>query len=602
MENWLKFSAMIEDNNNTSELMLFGIPASPGIAHGPVFRFLHDEVKIATYEVEESDQAEEIKRFLEALEMTKSEIREIREDVAKNLGEKEAGIFDAHMLVLEDRALIEDVKKEIKESGENVEKCVHRVTGKYLSFFDQLEDKYLRERAVDLRDISRRLQRCLSGTTASGTAFLDEPKVLVSEDLTPSDTAALDRTKILGIATDLGGQTSHAVIMARASGVPAVVGLRGLTEKLRQGDELLIDGFEGVAIINPSETTLFRYGKVDVQRRKLINLVEQESSLPSQTADGKVLNLWANADTPEEVKKSIDLGCEGIGLYRTESLFLRTNSLPSENDQYEEYAKMVEAASGMPLTIRTLDLGGDKLLDGLNQQREANPFMGFRAIRYCLSNPAVFLDQLRAILRASAHGNMRIMLPMISGVGEVIRTKEFIAQAKRELDSRGEKYDPEIPLGCMIETPAAVAICDLLAQESDFFSVGTNDLVQYLLAVDRVNNEIAFLYEPHHPAVLRSLKQVASVAGEKNLPVTLCGEISGDPHFLPLLIGLGFDSFSASPSMVLEMKFFARRFNQLDVEKITREAESKFRPSEIKELIKNFYEDRVSEASVSETL
>ena len=245
--------------------MLFGIPASPGIAHGPVFRFLHDEVRVATYEVSESDQEEEINRFLEALEMTKSEIRTIREDVAKNLGEKEAGIFDAHMLVLEDRALIEDVKKEVRESGENVEKCVHRVTEKYLAFFDQLEDKYLRERAVDLRDISRRLQRCLSGTTASGTAFLDVPKVLVSEDLTPSDTAALDRSKILGIATDLGGQTSHSVIMARASGVPAVVGLRGLTDKLSEGDELLIDGFEGVAIINPSETTLFRYGKVDVQ-------------------------------------------------------------------------------------------------------------------------------------------------------------------------------------------------------------------------------------------------------------------------------------------------------------------------------------------------
>ncbi|MEL0098848.1 MAG: phosphoenolpyruvate-utilizing N-terminal domain-containing protein [Opitutae bacterium] len=250
--------------------MLFGIPASPGIAHGSVFRFLHDEVKVATYEVTEADQEEEIKRFLQALEMTKSEIREIREDVAKNLGEKEAGIFDAHMLVLEDRALIEDVKKEIKESGQNVEKCVHRVTGKYLAFFDQLEDKYLRERAVDLRDISRRLQRCLSGTTASGTAFLSEPKILVSEDLTPSDTAALDRSKILGIATDLGGQTSHAVIMARASGVPAVVGLRSLTEKLCDGDELLIDGFEGVAIINPSEATLFRYGKVDVLRRKLL--------------------------------------------------------------------------------------------------------------------------------------------------------------------------------------------------------------------------------------------------------------------------------------------------------------------------------------------
>ena len=577
--------------------MLFGIPASPGIAHGPVFRFLHDEVKVATYEVSESDQEEEIKRFLEALEMTKSEIREIREDVAKNLGEKEAGIFDAHMLVLEDRALIDDVTKEIKESGENVEKCVHRVTQKYLDFFDQLEDKYLRERAVDLRDISRRLQRCLSGTTASGTAFLDEPKIMVSEDLTPSDTAALDRSKILGIATDLGGQTSHAVIMARASGVPAVVGLRSLTEKLSQGDELLIDGFEGVAIINPSESTLFRYGKVDVQRRKLLNLIDEESNLPAQTADGKSLHIWANADTPEEVQKAINAGCLGVGLYRTESLFLRTNSLPSEDEQYEEYVRMVASSGGKPITIRTLDLGGDKLLDGWNQEREANPFMGFRAIRYCLSNPKVFLDQLRAILRASAKGDVRIMLPMISGIGEVVRAKELIQQAKEELKIRGEEFDPDIKVGCMIETPAAVSICDLLAEESDFFSIGTNDLVQYLLAVDRVNNEIAFLYEPHHPAVIRSLKHVAQVASENQLPVTVCGEIAGDPHFLPLLIGLGFDSFSASASMVSEMKFFARRFSSEDVEKITMDAEKKYRPSEVKELIKNFYEARVSEVS-----
>lgn len=588
---------MIQDVKDKSELMLFGIPASPGIAHGPVFRFLHDEVKVATYEVSESDQEEEIKRFLEALEMTKSEIREIREDVAKNLGEKEAGIFDAHMLVLEDRALIDDVKKEIKESGENVEKCVHRVTQKYLDFFDQLEDKYLRERAVDLRDISRRLQRCLSGTTASGTAFLDEPKIMVSEDLTPSDTAALDRSKILGIATDLGGQTSHAVIMARASGVPAVVGLRSLTEKLSQGDELLIDGFEGVAIINPSESTLFRYGKVDVQRRKLLNLIDEESNLPAQTADGKSLHIWANADTPEEVQKAINAGCLGVGLYRTESLFLRTNSLPSEDEQYEEYVRMVASSGGKPITIRTLDLGGDKLLDGWNQEREANPFMGFRAIRYCLSNPKVFLDQLRAILRASAKGDVRIMLPMISGIGEVVRAKELIQQAKEELKIRGEEFDPDIKVGCMIETPAAVSICDLLAEESDFFSIGTNDLVQYLLAVDRVNNEIAFLYEPHHPAVIRSLKHVAQVAGENQLPVTVCGEIAGDPHFLPLLIGLGFDSFSASASMVSEMKFFARRFSSDDVEKITMDAEKKYRPSEVKELIKNFYEARVSEVS-----
>lgn len=578
--------------------MLFGIPASPGIAHGPVFSFLHDEVKVATYEVSESDQEEEIKRFLEALEMTRSEIRQIRDDVAKNLGEKEAGIFDAHMLVLEDRALIDDVIKDIKESGENVEKCVHRVTEKYLAFFDQLEDNYLRERAVDLRDISRRLQRCLSGTTGSGTAFLDEPRIMVSEDLTPSDTAALDRSKILGIATDLGGQTSHAVIMARASGVPAVVGLRSLTNKLRDGDELLIDGFEGVAIINPSESTLFRYGKVDIQRRKLLNLVDEEANLPAQTEDGKKLNIWANADTPEEVEKSIDSGCVGIGLYRTEALFLRKNSLPSEDEQYEEYTRMVQSCGGGPLTIRTLDLGGDKLIDDWNQQVEANPFMGFRAIRYCLSNPKVFLQQLRAILRASAHGKVRILLPMITGIGEVVRAKELIAEAMEELNNRGQAYDSAIKVGCMIETPAAVAISDLLAEESDFFSVGTNDLVQYLLAVDRVNNEIAFLYEPHHPAVLRSLKQVAKVANEKGLDVTICGEIAGDPHFLPLLIGLGFDSFSASSSMAAEMKFFARRFSQMDVERITSDAESKKRPSEVKELIKNFYEARVSEVTI----
>ena len=419
---------------------------------------------------------------------------------------------------------------------------------------------------------------------------------MVSEDLTPSDTAALDRSKILGIATDLGGQTSHAVIMARASGVPAVVGLRGLTDKLSGADELLIDGFEGVAIINPSETTLFRYGKVDVQRRKILNLVENESDLPAETADGKKIHLWANADTAEEVEKAINLNCLGVGLYRTESLFLRKNELPSEDEQYQEYASMVRAAGNATVTIRTLDLGGDKLLNGWNQQKEANPFMGFRAIRYCLSNPAIFLVQLRAILRASAHGDVRIMLPMISGIGEVIRAKELIAQAKSELDRRGEEYNSSILVGCMIETPAAVAICDLLAEEADFFSIGTNDLVQYLLAVDRVNNEIAFLYEPHHPAVLRSLKQVAQVAEERNLPVTVCGEIAGDPHFLPLLIGLGYDSLSASSSMIAKMKFFARRFNQKDVDEIIKEVESKKRPSEIKELIKDFYEDRIAEA------
>ena len=575
--------------------MLFGIPASPGIAHGPVFRFLHQAVEVLSYQVEASAQEEEISRFMNALEQTKDQVRQIRDDVAKNLGEKEAGIFDAHMLVLEDKALIDDVCKEVKESGDNVEQCVYRVTEKYQSFFEQLEDQYLRERASDLRDISGRLLRNLAGATSSGTAFLEQPKILVSEDLTPSDTASLDRSKILGIATNSGGQTSHAVIMARASGVPAVVGLRRLTEDLEDGDEILIDGFEGVVIINPSETTLYRYGKVGVQRQKAKDLVDQEASLPAETLDGSPIKLWANADTVDEISRIVETDSEGVGLYRTESLFLRQNALPSEDEQYEEYAAMVKASAPKPITIRTLDLGGDKILDAWAKEQEENPFMGFRAIRYCLSNPPVFLDQLRAILRASAHGKVKILLPMISGLGEVTRAKEFIFTAKRQLSERGQAFDQDVEVGCMLETPAAVAICDLLATEVDFFSVGTNDLVQYLLAVDRVNNRIAFLYEPHHPAVIRSLKSICQVTSEKKKPVTVCGEIAGDPHFLPLLLGLGLNSFSASVPLLPELKFFARRFKMEEAQRLTRKAERLSRPSEVKELLKNFYEEKMAE-------
>jgi len=575
--------------------MLFGIPASPGIAHGPVFRFLHQAVEVLSYQVEASAQEEEISRFMNALEQTKDQVRQIRDDVAKNLGEKEAGIFDAHMLVLEDKALIDDVCKEVKESGDNVEQCVYRVTEKYQSFFEQLEDQYLRERASDLRDISSRLLRNLAGATSSGTAFLEQPKILVSEDLTPSDTASLDRSKILGIATNSGGQTSHAVIMARASGVPAVVGLRRLTEDLEDGDEILIDGFEGVVIINPSETTLYRYGKVGVQRQKAKDLVDQEASLPAETLDGSPIKLWANADTVDEISRIVETDSEGVGLYRTESLFLRQNALPSEDEQYEEYAAMVKASAPKPITIRTLDLGGDKILDAWAKEQEENPFMGFRAIRYCLSNPPVFLDQLRAILRASAHGKVKILLPMISGLGEVTRAKEFIFTAKRQLSERGQAFDQDVEVGCMLETPAAVAICDLLATEVDFFSVGTNDLVQYLLAVDRVNNRIAFLYEPHHPAVIRSLKSICQVTSEKKKPVTVCGEIAGDPHFLPLLLGLGLNSFSASVPLLPELKFFARRFTMEEAQRLTRKAERLSRPSEVKELLKNFFEEKMAE-------
>jgi len=577
------------------EITLFGIPASPGVAHGEVFRFLHEELEVLNYEVKEEDQPKEISRFKEALRITYDQIKEVREGVAKNLGEKEAGIFDAHLMVLEDKALIDDVEKEIRSTGDNVEQCLYRVTQKYYDYFNQLEDIYLRERAADLKDISRRLIRNLMGATAAGTAFLEDPRVLVSEDLTPSDTASLDRSKILAIATETGGQTSHAVIMARASGVPAVVGVRSLTEGLSGGDTLLVDGFEGLVIINPSETTLFRYGKVGVRRKKLKDLVEEDAKEPALTQDGQPFQLFANADTPEEVNTAIESACEGVGLFRTEALFLRKNEMPTEEVQFAHYRELVEAAKPLSVTIRTLDLGGDKVLNQGDREQENNPFMGFRAIRYCLQNPDTFLLQLRAILRASAFGNVKLMFPMISGVGEVIRAKVLLERAKNELRERAVEFDESIEVGCMIETPSAVTICDLLAKEVDFFSVGTNDLVQYLLAVDRVNNQIAYLYEPHHPAVIRSLEHVSRVAKQTGKPITVCGEIAGDPHFLPILLGLGFDHLSCAPPLLQELKFFGRRFTQEECKELVNEILGMGRPVRIKERLKEFYDLRVAD-------
>jgi len=577
------------------EIILYGIPGSPGVSHGTVFRFLHGDIEVPHYQISESEQTSELERFKDAVEITRDQIAEIRKAVSKNLGEKEAGIFDAHLLVLEDKALFDDIEKDIKQTGHNIEQCVYRVTQRYHDYFNQLEDEYLRERASDLKDISKRLLGNLVGVTASGTAFLGEPRILVSEDLSPSDTASLDRSKILGIATDTGGRTSHAVIMARASGVPAVVGLRGLTEKLSEGDSILVDGFEGLAIINPSETTLFRYGKVSIRRKRIKDLLNEESALPAQTKDGTKINFFANADTPEEVRSGIENDCEGVGLFRTESIFLRKNQIPSEDRQFEDYREIISAAGGKTVTIRTLDLGGDKILDSIGREKEENPFMGFRAIRYCLRNPSIFLDQLRAILRVSSFGKVKIMFPMISGVGEIVRAKEFLFTAKRQLTERGIEFDDEIEVGCMIETPSAVTICDMLADEVDFFSVGTNDLVQYLLAVDRINNQIAYLYEPHHPAVIRALSHIFKVSKQKDVEVTLCGEIAGDPHFLPLLIGLGLDTFSATGTLLPELKFFGRRFNLEEAQDLKDRVTKMRRSSEVKACLKTFYDDRVSE-------
>ena len=566
------------------EIILHGIAASPGVAHGRVFRFLHGEVEVPCYSVLKESQTVEIIRFEQALLETREQIKAIRADVGKSLGENEASIFDAHVLVLEDQALIDDVVGEVHKTGDNVEQCLHRVSSRYLDFFDGLEDQYLRERASDVRDVTRRLLRNLLGATGSGTAFLDEPRVLVSEDLTPSDTASLDRSKILGIATDSGGRSSHAVIMARAGEIPAVVGLRELTVNLQDGDTVLIDGFEGTVVINPAEQTLFRYGKVRFKRKKLLDLVDDESSLPSETADGRQLSVFANADSPEEVVKANEIGALGVGLFRTESVFLRCNRIPDEEEQFQEYKAVVEASSPLAVTIRTLDLGGDKVLGPSARVKEDNPFMGFRAIRFCLRNKDVFLTQLRAILRASAFGKVKIMFPMISGVGEMVSAREVLDEAKAQLEKRGEAFDPQTPVGCMIETPAAVTICDLLAEHSDFFSIGTNDLTQYTLAVDRGNERVAHLYDGLHPAVITLIDSSVRAAQRADIPVSICGEMASNPLAVPILVGLGIGEFSVVPAAVPLVKEIVRALDTRETAQDAREALSMASAREVREI------------------
>ncbi|MFP6855118.1 MAG: phosphoenolpyruvate--protein phosphotransferase [Opitutales bacterium] len=555
---------------STDEVVFHGISASPGVAHGPVFKFSHERVEISRYTVPSGAMPAETARFEEALAETKCQIRQIRNDVADGLGDEEAQIFDVHLMVLEDQAFIDDVLSEVVKTGDNVEYCLHCVSKRYLELFINLEDDYLKERAADIRDVTRRLLQNLLGLTGSGPAFLDGTRIFVSDELTPSDSAALDPSKVLGIATDAGGRTSHAVIMARSNGIPAVVGLRNLSQTLQDGDDLLLDGFDGTAIINPSASTLFRYGKITKRHEEFAGILESLANRPAVTADGKEIALLANVETVDEAERALESGAVGVGLFRTEAVFFRKKAFPTEDEQFEAYRNIVVAMAPRPVTIRTLDVGGDKDLTSASNKEE-NPFMGLRAIRYCLRNENIFRVQLRAILRASDFGSVQLMYPLITGLDELLRANELLAESKAELKREGFAFDPELKVGVMIETPSAVAISDLLADHCSFFSIGTNDLVQYLLAVDRNNNEIADLYDPCHPAVLRSLRQIIKVANDKKVTVTVCGEIAGDPSFLPILIGMGVDELSVASPLIPEIKYVLSRTTTEEARALTDE-------------------------------
>ena len=537
------------------EVRFEGAGVSAGIAHGQVHVVRDDLDDVPRYRIAPSQVTDEIGRFEAALIQTRMQILEMQQRIAESIGAKDAAIFDAHLLVVEDRTLIDEVLRKLETDLCNVEWVFQEVATHYAETLNKIDDPYLRERALDIQDVTKRVVRNLLGKAPKTFLGLSEPHILIAHNLTPSDTASMNRQNVLGIATDLGSRTSHTAIMARSLNIPAIVGLHDITAKLETGQYVLLDGTDGLLIVDPTEETLTHYVEIESKRAKVVAQLKELRETSSTTRDGRHVVLSANIELPEDVDAVAANGAEGIGLYRTEFLYLNRTTLPTEEEQYKTYRKVAERVRPNPLIIRTFDLGGDKLAPGtVDISDELNPFLGWRAIRFCLENIDIFKTQLRAILRASAVGNVKIMFPMISGVDELRRAIAVLAECKEELCSSNIDIGEKIEVGAMIEIPSAAISANVLAPEVDFFSIGTNDLIQYTLAVDRVNEKIAHLYEPTHPAVLRLLKMVADAGHASDIWVGVCGEMAGDIALIPLLLGLGVDELSASATLVPRVK------------------------------------------------
>ncbi len=564
--------------------MIKGIAASSGIAIAKAYKLVMPDLTVTKKTIE--DVEKEIARYEEAMEKTAKELEMIKEAASKNLSAEEAAVFDAHALVLSDPEMKTQVEDKIKNEKINADAALEDVANMFIGMFESMEDEYFKERASDIKDVSRRLLASLLGKALPNPALIDEEVVIIADDLTPSDTAQLNKNLVRGFATNIGGRTSHSAIMARSLEIPAVVACKTITEEVNDGDMIILDGSEGIVIINPSDEEIATY---KVKRDEFIAYREELKKLKDEktvSTDGHHVELVANIGSPKDIQGVLENGAEGVGLYRTEFLYMESAELPTEDEQYEAYKAVLEGVNG-PVVVRTLDIGGDKEIAAIDLPKEMNPFLGVRAIRLCFQREDIFRTQLRALLRASTHGDLRIMFPMIATLQEFRQAKGILLEEKAKLEAEGVEINPNIQVGIMIEIPAAAVLADQFAKEVDFFSIGTNDLIQYTFAADRMSSTISYLYQPFNPSILRLVKHVIDSAHKEGKWAGMCGEMAGEPLAAPLLLGLGLDEFSMSATSVLAQRKLIRGLSKAEMEELANEAIQKSTMDEVVELVKS---------------